>query len=252
MIRRKTLNPNERLLIESPVNRYRIVGPGRVYLTVRQRVLAKLYVGPQARSLQFEEVRTAEDVPLKITLKVIYRANPELFTCDLLPKIPGLNDKGWASSVEWHAEYVLRQLVAHRSWQEIGRDEVQKRLERQFTQTLEDRLKMLGLQVLAGCVIKTALPASLQQTLIQAERDRIEAVSRANILKSYLEVFGQNLPQAMPYIVQWEMMNTIHKNNPHILLTPNGSLGNPPLPGNGSLGNIFQLQLPIWDRNRAN
>ncbi|MCB0195705.1 MAG: hypothetical protein KDJ65_27385 [Anaerolineae bacterium] len=252
MIRWKKLNPNERLLLESPVNRYRITGPGWVYLTPRQRALATLYIGPQARSLTLEHVRTAENVPLKLAMKIIYKVDTELLTADLLPKIPGLNDGGWSGSVDWHSEYVMRQLMAQRPWQEVNHDEVQKRLERLFTQTLNDRLKGLGLQVIAGCVVRAELPESLQRTLIQGEEDRVEAGSRAKVLQSYIEIFGQNLPQAMPFIVQWEMLNTIHKNNPHILLTPNGSLPHLPQALSSASGNIFQMQLPIWEQNRVN
>lgn len=252
MIRHRKLNPYERLLVVSPVNRYRILGPGRIYLTPRQRPLVKMYVGPQARTLTLEQVRTAENIPLRITLKLVYCVEPDLFTTDLLPKIPGLNEAGWSSSLDWHAEYVIRQLVAHRPWQEINRDEVQNRMERQFVQTLGDRLKGMGLQIMVGNVIRSELPESLQRTLIQGEEDRAEASSRAKVLQSYFEVFGPNLPQAMPYIVQWEMLNTIHKNNPQILLTPNGLLTELIHPNSGTLGSEFQLQLPIWERDRSN
>lgn len=246
MIRWTKLNPNERLLIESPVNRYRIAGPGRVWLTPIQRVLAKFYVGPKSHSFQYREVRSVEDVAVNITAQVIYRAAPELFSHSLLSRIPGLNDGGWQGILHWQTEYVLRLLIAQHSWRDLSREQVQKRVERQLTQTLADRLKMVGLEIVAVCLVKTELPANLQKTLIQAERDNIEAQGRATVLKNYVEVFGDNLPQAMPYIMQWELMNTIHKNgDPKILLTNETISPKIPLPTNGATPPLFQVQLPM-------
>lgn len=240
MIRWTKLNPNERALVESPVNRYKIAGPGRVVLTPRQRIIARLYVGPRANTLEFDQVRTAEEIALGVKVQVIYRVDPELFTDDLLSKLAGLNEGGWQGIIHWQTEYVLRMLVGQYPWRELSKEQTKKRLERQFTQTLAARLKIVGLNVIAVCLIKTTLPANLQTTLIRAEQDSIEAGGRALVLKNYLEIFGDNLPQAMPYIIQWELMNTIHKNNPQILMTATHSPAPPTLSEP-----VFQLQLPI-------
>ena len=105
---------------------------------------------------------------------------------------------------------------------------------------------MVGLEIIAICLVKTELPANLQKTLIQAEQDNIEAQGRAGVLKNYMEVFGDNLPQAMPYIMQWELMNTIHKNgDPKIFLTNENISPKIPLAMNGATPPLFQMQLPI-------
>ena len=238
-------NPNERLLIESPVNQYKLAGPGRVWLSPRQRVLARIYVGPKGQTFKFENVRTAEEVAVDIQVQVIYKADPELFSQDLLSRIPPLNEGGWQGALNWQAEYVLRMLVAHQPWRELGKEQAKTRLERQFTQTLADRLKMIGLNVFAVYMIKVELPLNLQKTLVQAERDTIEAQGRAEVLKQYFEIFGDNLAQAMPYIIQWEMMNTIHKKgNPAVLLTSDNIFPKLPWPVNDTPP-LYQLQLPV-------
>ena len=84
------LNPNERLLIESVINYYKLLGPGLVLLFPWQKALTRLDVGPQERTLQFERVQTVENVPVKVTLEVFYQVDVDLLTDDLLPKIPGL------------------------------------------------------------------------------------------------------------------------------------------------------------------
>jgi len=239
------LTPLESLLVVSPVNRYRLAGPGWVYLTLRQQALAKIHIGPKGQSLKLSEVRTSDNIPLNLTVQMIYRADPDLFTPDLLPKLPGLNEAGWQGALQWQTEYVLRMLVAHYPWRELSREEVQQRLERQLTQTLADRLKRIGLTVIAGCLVKTELPVQLQKSLIQAEEDIVEAQGRAAVLKSYLEIFGNNLPQVMPYIMQWELLNTIHKNNPQILLTPAALTDKAALLEPNSAQPVYQLHLPI-------
>ena len=246
MIRWTILNPNERLLIENPINHYKVAGPGQVLLIPLQRVLAKLYVGPMGHSFQYSQVRTAEDVSINVTAQVIYRVAPELFPASLLPRIPGLNDGGWQGILHWQTEYVLRMLIAQRPWRELSREQAQKRLERQLTRTLDDRLKMVGLEIVAVCLVKMELPVNLQKTLIQAEQDNVEAQGRATVLKNYLEIFGDELSQAMPYIIQWEMMNTVHKNgDPKILLTNESLSPKISVPTNGTTPPSFQVQWPM-------
>ncbi len=240
------LNPNERWLIESGVNHYKVVGPGRVWLAPWQRVLAALFVGPQSQSLPFNEVRTGEDIPVKMTLQVLYKIDPELFTDELLPKIPGLNEGGWQNILRWRTEHVLRQLIAGYAWRELGKQTIQQRLERQLTQTLADYLKVVGLTVMSVCLIRTELPDTLQQTIIRAERDGIEPRGRALVLKEYFEIFGHDLPQAMPYIVQWELLNTLQKNGKAQFLLTSSALSPEGQPsGAGSIPPIFQMQLPV-------
>ena len=246
MIRWTILNPNERLLIESPVNRYKVVGPGQVLLIPLQRALARFYVGPMGHSFQYSQVRTIEDVSINVTAQIIYRVAPELFSASLLPRVPGLNDGGWQKILHWQTEYVLRMLIAQLPWRELSQEQAQKRLERHLTQTLADRLKMMGLDIVAVYLIKMELPANLQKTLIQAQQDNVEAQGRAKVLKNYLEIFGERLSQAMPYIIQWEMMNTVHKNgDPKILVTNESLSPKVSVPTNGTSPPAFQLQWPM-------
>jgi hypothetical protein len=245
MLRWTKVNPNERLLLESPVNRYKVAGPGRVWLSPRQRILARVYVGPNAPTFRFENVRTAEEVAVDIQVKVIYKADPELFSHDLLSRIPLLNEGGWQGAVNWHAEYVLRMLAAHQPWRELDKEQVKIRLERQFTQTLADRLKMMGLNVLAVYLIKVELPVNLQKTLVQAERDFIEAQGRIEVLRQYFEIFGSDLARVLPYILQWEMMNLLHKKgDPKMLLASESIVPKLSWPINDTPP-VYQLQLPV-------
>lgn len=242
-MRRMTLNPNERLLVVSPVNKYKVVGPGRVWITPRQKIISKIYVGTQGRSLEFDDVRPAEDLSMKMKVQVVYQVDPELFTEQLLPKIEWLNDGGWQNVLQWQVEYVLRTLVGQHPWRNLKREEIKQRLERRLAQTLADRVKIMGLNILAFCLVKIELPDNLQRTLTRAEQDMAEAQGRLEVLKGYREVFGESMHQAMPYIIQWEMLNTIHKNDPQILL----SAATPP-PDALTPGPVYQLQLPVSPR----
>lgn len=245
MLRLKRLNPNERLLVVSPVNKYKIVGPGRVFLTPRQQILANVYVGPNSKTFKYDDVRTAENVTVDIKLQIVYRADPDRFSNDLLSRIPPLANGAWQGALNWHAEYVLRTLIADYTWRDLSRDTIKERLERQLVKTLDDRLKIIGLNVFAVYPVNIELPVNLQKTLIQAERDNIEAQGRTEVLKKYLEIFGDNLAQAMPYIIQWELMNSVHKNgDPKILLTTENMQPRPTFPISGGPP-MYQLQVPV-------
>ena len=247
MIHWTLLKPNERLLVESPINNYKVVGPGHVFLIPMQRALTRLYVGPKGHSFQYTQVRTAEDISINVTAQVIWRVAPELFPADLLPRVSGLSNGGWQGILHWQTEYVLRLLIAQCPWRQLSQERAQKQLERHLTRTLADNLKMVGLGVVGVFLVKMELPDKLQQTLIQAEQDDVEAQGRATVLKKYLEIFGDKLPQAMPYIIQWEMMNTVHKNgDPKILLTHENLSPKSLVPTNGTTApSVFQLQWPM-------
>ncbi len=214
------LNPNQRLLIESWINHYRVVGPGLIWLKPWQKALATLNIGPQGRSLRYEAVRTAEGIPIDIDLKILYRIDPDLFQNQLLPKVEWLNSGGWPNILEWRTESVLRQLVVSYGWRDLSHQPVRKRLERHLTQTLASVVKNIGLNVMTICLVKTELPIRLQKTMVQAEMDGIEARGRTAVLREYLDIFSQDLPQTMQQIVQWELLNMLHKKgDPHLLLT---------------------------------
>jgi regulator of protease activity HflC (stomatin/prohibitin superfamily) len=241
-----TLNPSERLLIENGFNHYQVIGPGWIWLKPWQRVLTKLDVGPQGQVLQFSEVRTVENVPVSITLQVLYQIAPELFTADLLPNLPGLNQVGWQNTLKWRTEHTLRSLLAGCTWRDLGREETQPRLERRLTQTLADILKGIGLKINFVYLVKTELPTHLQSTLVQTEQNGLESRSRALVLKEYFDLFGHNLFQVMPYIVQWELLNTMQKNGKvQVLLTSSALSSDGQNLDSRSTQPIFQMQLPL-------
>lgn len=218
------LNPNERLLIESGINHYKIVGPGLIWLAPWQKALTKLYIGPQDQSLQFDEVRTVQNIPVTVTARVLYQIDPALFRKELLPQIPWLNEGKWQNILTWRTEYVLRQLLADYTWHELGKEAVQQRLERQLTQTVADYLQVVGLNLRSISLVNVELPAELQHTILRAERDSIEPRGRALVLKEYFDIFGHDLAQAMPYIVQWELLNSVRKNDKTQILLTNSAL----------------------------
>ena len=239
------LSPDERLIIESGTNHYQVVGPGRIWVKPWQRVLAELYIGPQGQALNFKDVRTVDNIPVEVTIQLLYQIDPTLFTGDLLPRLPKLNEGGWSGVLRWRIDYVLRRLMAAYAWRELGQETVQSRLERQLTQTLADYLKVIGLRVTSVCIVRIELPDTLQRTLIQVERDCIEPHGRALVLKEYADIFGADLSQAMPYIIQWELLNSLHKRGDvNFILTSTGlSLDQKPV-SNGTPPAILQIPLP--------
>ena len=117
----------DRLLVERGINARKIVGPGRVWLTFRSQPLAQFYIGPKSQPFTFDQVYTAEKVPMQITIQILYRVSPNLLTDRLLVSLPALNDGGWQNILQWQSEYVLRQLLADYPWQELGRRSVHRR-----------------------------------------------------------------------------------------------------------------------------
>lgn len=240
------LNPNERLVVESGLNRYKVVGPGRIWLAPWQTALTRLYIGPQEMALSFVEIPTGEHIPVDVELRLLYQIDPALFSPALLPQLPRLNEGGWAAILRWRTEYVLRPLIAAYGWRELGQPVIQQRVERHLRQTLTDLVQPVGLSLPAASLVKVGLPAELQQTLLQAERDSLEPLGRAEVLKRYVELFGPDLAEAMPYIVQWEVLNALHKEGHlQILLTDAGLLdGRSP-----RSEPLFQLPLQFHQRN---
>jgi regulator of protease activity HflC (stomatin/prohibitin superfamily) len=244
------LNPDERLLIESGINHYKLIGPGLIWLKPWEKSLLKLYIGTQSQSLQFDQVRTGENIPVAIKTEILYQTDPALFTQELLPKIPWLHKGIWQYILKWRTEHLLRQMLTSYTWSELGRAETQPRLERRLSQTLSEYLKVVGLKVVALYLVKIELPGNLQQTIIQAEQDGLEPRGRALVLKEYFKIFGQDLGRVMPFIVQWELLNTLHKNGNTQFILSNSALAWEAQPiNNGASPTTYQLPLPIFPRN---
>lgn len=241
------LNPDERLLIVSGDHHYELLGPGLVVVLPWQEALTKLYLGPQGQSYEFGEVRTVENVPVDISAQVTYQIDPNLFNHDLWPKIPGLNqEEGWKNILKRRAEHILRQMLSCYNWCKLNQPETQSRLERQLMQTLATCLEGIGLKIISVCLVKIELPGTLQNTILRAERDAIEPQGRLLVLKQYLDLFGPDIAQAMPYIVQWELLNVMHKKDgQQFLFTDSVLTLNQKSPGsNGATQPLFQMQLP--------
>ena len=240
------VGPNDRLLIESGINRYKVLSPGLAWLKPWQRERARLYVGPNITSVECDKVRVVENVPVNVVIKVIYRINPDLFTDALLPRIPGLNEGGWRNIVKWQSEAVVRRWLARYDWHDLKEQEIQESVEQQLSNALTERLKVVGLEVIAITLIKTELDDRLQRTIITSEQDGIEAGGRAKVLKQYFEIFGDSLSKAMPYIVQWELLNSLHKNGqPHLLMTAAGLSAENDVPKAIPPQPVFQMKLPM-------
>ena len=138
------LTPDERLLIESGINRYKVVGPDLVWIMPWQRPCAKLYIGPNFVPVECRNARVSDDVPVNVSLTVTYRVNPDLFTADLLPRLPRLNEGGWRSFVQLRTEAVVRRLLARLPWRELKENAVQTNLETQFSKALIGAAQIWG------------------------------------------------------------------------------------------------------------
>lgn len=242
------LNPNERLLIESGVNRYKLVGPGLIWLKPWQKGLTTFSVAPQVQTLRFEAIHTLEEIPIDVKIQMLYRVDPNLFDDDLLSVIPGLNAGGWQSTLQWQTETTLRRLLAAYNWQKLRSQIIQRRLERHLTKTVADQLNSVGLNLISVHLIKIELPFKLQQVVVQTERDGIEARGRAFVLKEYRDIFGPNLPQAMPHIMQWELLNMLRNNDQSQLLLATSNLSaSPSTLEEGITHPMFQLNLPLTE-----
>jgi hypothetical protein len=241
------LNPDERLLIVSGDHHYELLGPDLVVVLPWQKALTKLYLGPQGQSYKFGEVRTVENVPVDLTAEVTYQIDPNLFNDDLWPKIPGLNqEEGWKKILKQRVEHILRQMLSCYNWPKLNQPETQSRLERQLRQTLANCLKGIGLKIISVCLVKVELPGTLQNTILRAERDAIEPQGRLLVLKQYLDLFGPDMAKAMPYIVQWELLNVMHKKDGQQFVFTDSALtlNQKPRGSNGKAEPFFQMQLP--------
>lgn len=222
------LNPNERLLVETWVNHYRVLGPGVVVLMPWQRARARLYIGPSVATIPCQDVPINGDIPVKVTVKIFYQVNPELFSSEILSRVPQLSGGGWSDIIYWRTEALVRRTLANRDWQNLKTEEAQEGLERVIKEKLTERVQKLGLAINGVSLAKIELNSELMQTITQAEQNLVEAAGRARVLKTYLDIFGQDLPVVMPYIKDWDLLGLLHKNkNLQPMLMTTGFSGSP-------------------------
>ena len=251
MIARIRVGPNERLLVNDRADNYKIFEPGWAWLKLGQYPVTTVSVAPQAQTVTFVEVQTVENIPLDVSLQMVYHIDPARLTPALYPNLVGLNEKGWQMAIQSHTEYVLRQLLGDYSWQNLDRKVIRQRVERLLLRTLATRLEKLAVNILSLGLMKITPPPTLQRTLVRAEQDRVEAQGRISVLNDYFEIFGGDLPQAMPYVIQWEFLNMLHKQeNPNVVLAaanlfqPGSTVNSEPMQ------QVFQMRFPILTDNK--
>lgn len=246
------LKPYERVVIESGVNHYKVVGPGLIWRKPWQKTLTTFSVAPQIQALHIKAVRSVEDIPIDFSLQVLYRVDTTLFTTDLLPNVPGLNESGWQSVLQWRTEAVLRSLLTAYSWCDLKKQAVQQQLQRHLTRVVGDLVQVVGLAIMEIYLLKMEFPVELQESLIQAGRDGVEAKGRAIVLKEYLDIFGANLPEAMPHVLRWELMNLLNKKGHlQLLLATSNLFKNGISPNEGEGIPLVQMRLS-GDQNGQN
>lgn len=196
------LTPTQRLLAEVKTNGYKFFGPGKFFLYPWHRFLTVLDLDGTDFKVSMKKVRTKKDVPLTLTLQVAYQPDLALMKPALYPKLPALNNGGWKGIIQWRSEAIVRSMLANYTWQDLKIRAVQSCLEHKIPTRLNEYLKLLGIRVTLLSVVNVELPVQLQHSLVDAEQDSIEAKGRAAVLKTYLDIFGNNLPQVMAYINQ--------------------------------------------------
>lgn len=191
-----------------------IEGPKKVRLMYWQKQQCEFSIAPKGASILAEDVMTSENIPLVISLFVLYKVDPALWESKTpIWRLPKWNEGGWEGAVKRHAEKILRMSVTARSWRELNQKTVQEEIEAEIKEALNERMKSMVVSIVAVSIIKFELPPDMQESLVRAEQDVIESVGRVDAMDEYLKIFTGNAQayRLIPYIIKWDLLNLLHK-----------------------------------------
>lgn len=230
------INPDERVLIKGRGNNYKIGYPDRVWIGPFSQVLTKFSVGVRSERFRFDNVATANNALINVTVQVLYRVDPDLLNPGTLHLIPGLNDGGWAGILRWRAESVFRRVLGRHQWLDVTRpktDADETEIETKLRQKLAGYTERVGLQIVGVSFIKTDLPT-----------ETLELQWRTEMIKTYRDLFNGNMQQALPFI-KWELTNTLQRNGgSHLMMSNSDPFSTASEPGKDSPHYLINLPVP--------
>jgi regulator of protease activity HflC (stomatin/prohibitin superfamily) len=189
-------------------------GPGMsLILPFWEHVGGYLDLAPRARQISLGDLYTRDQVPVTISVSLIYHLDPWAIQPELRPQFVDLLESAAAAILQRQVEHLLRRLIGGQSLNTLLGPEFRACLEERLTQELPRRVGEFGI-ALSGPVMlgHIALPADLQAELNQAHQARIHAQARADALNTLKEALGAQPDPAWERAIEVETLEAMGRN----------------------------------------
>jgi regulator of protease activity HflC (stomatin/prohibitin superfamily) len=181
-------------------------GPGLGFmLPLWEHVATCLDLGPNLAEFVVSEIHTSDQVPIAIALSFFYRLDPWKMRPELRSQL--------VDNLECSAPAILRRQALHLLSQLVGQQGIAGLLQPETRQYLEDRLakqlshqvQRLGIEILDGVMLGSiALPEAVQAEINSAQRARVHAQARADVLDTLRQILGAQPDGAWEKVIEVE------------------------------------------------
>jgi regulator of protease activity HflC (stomatin/prohibitin superfamily) len=151
---------------------HRVAGTGYFWITpLFERTLPAVKTSLHVANFVFDEVLSKDNIPFKIQLTVLFTFQPNEADQNAVPQLVQGGDQLFQSIVKDYTNQSLRRLVSRFEAEKLCAEATMDAIERDLTDFLTDKMKMLGLAPLPaeGILIKEAIPPEkFKQTMLEA------------------------------------------------------------------------------------
>jgi regulator of protease activity HflC (stomatin/prohibitin superfamily) len=186
-------------------------GPGLGFiLPLWEHVATYLDLGPKLAEFVVSDIHTLDRVPIAIALSFFYRLDPWKMQPELRSQL--------VDNLEYSAPAILQRQTLHLLHQLVGQQEIAALLQPEMRQYLEDRLakqlshqvQRLGVEILDEVMLASiALPEAVQAEINSAQRARIHAQARADVLDTLREALGAQPDGAWEKVIEVEAVDAM-------------------------------------------
>lgn len=190
-------------------------GPGvNLILPFWEYVGGYLDLAPRARQISLGDLYTRDQVPVTISVSLIYHLDPWAIRPELRPQFVDLLQSAAVAVLQRQVEHLLHRLVGGQSLDTLLGPEFRARVEERLTQELPRRVGEFGI-ALSGPVMlgHITLPADLQAELNQAHQARIHAQARADALNTLKQALGAQPDPGWEKAMEVETLEAMGRNS---------------------------------------
>jgi regulator of protease activity HflC (stomatin/prohibitin superfamily) len=172
-----------------------------------------LDLGLKVAQLTLHDIHTRDQVPITLSLSLVYRLDPWTIPPEARPQLIDLLELSALPILQRQAEHLARQLVSQRGIAELFQPEVRAFLEDSLTDGLRHQVDRLGIVICDSVMLgHTGLPAALQAEIHLAHQARIHAMARVDALNALRETLDVQPERAWDKVLQVEAVDAMGRN----------------------------------------
>lgn len=189
-------------------------GPGLGFILPWWEYVAfYLDLEPRTAEITLRDIHTHDQVPVTISLTLVYRLDPWAIQPESRPQLVDLLELSAVPILQRQVQHLLHRLVGQHGIASLLQPKIRASLEDRLTRELPRQVNWLGVDI-SGLVMlgNITLPGAVQAEINLAHQARIQARARADALNALREVLGAQPDRAWEKVIEVEALEALARN----------------------------------------